>query len=209
MSNPNPNTFDVVLVQGHVMIQRAVPLLDVPDMERRVIAFLANNRQRWENQENTPLSVGLALEMDTSERMVRRGLRELHRKDWIIISKTTKSRQYAQTTQQLVDLCAELVEQQQIRRWVGSTVWARLIKHYDTEDLCKMLSKEAEATEGSRYSRNVYKASQRLDAELRQRTKVVPIHRRVHIEATKSRRVIATDIATTTPEGDDTIMVKP
>lgn len=131
--------------RDYITIHRSLHLLDIPDIERRIIGFLVSCQHYvWTNLEASSLPTGVALELDASETSVKRGLASLHRRGWIYRGVDGRGHLYAQLTDEVTRVCRVALEQQQIRRWVGAIQWrAHVNRQADMAEFCNLLRSEA------------------------------------------------------------------
>lgn len=131
--------------RDYIPIHKRLPLLDITDIERRILGFLvAQKTYTWTHEESTPLHVGVALELDASVVSVKRGLVSLVRRGWVHRGIDGRHHQWVQVTAEVTEVCRVAQRHQQVRHWVGSVQWAAHVKHQgDMGEFCERLRAEA------------------------------------------------------------------
>lgn len=127
----SPRGHETLPRKGYEVVLKAAALLDVTDMERRLIVFLASLQTRdhwytWTARENRPINETLALELGASDETVKKAIAALVKKRWLARSNDAVGRSFVQLQIQLLGACHEALDLQQIRRHIGSVWWLEL-----------------------------------------------------------------------------------
>lgn len=156
-----PRGHETLPRKGYEVVLKAAALLDVTDMERRIIVFLASLQTRdhwyaWTTREGRPINETLAVELGVSDIMVKRAIAGLIKREWLARRNNELGRAYIQLRLELLAACQEALDLQQIRRHLGSGWWLSLRSKGEADQAVTEIRETAlETLTDARWSRHL------------------------------------------------------
>ena len=155
------SSYDPPHRKGYEVILKAAALLDVSDMERRLIVFLASLQTKdhwysWTTRENKPINETLAVELGASEETVRKAITALVKLEWLARGTDNIGRSYVQLRMELLTACQEALDLQQVRRHIGSGRWLWMrYKGYADQAVAEIRQTALDTWEDNRWGRHL------------------------------------------------------